>query len=71
MTGDMPPREGREAAADAVRPAGAMRPEAEAGELGEGGDPACWASLVCQECGAMIGSGHREGCSCLADPAGP
>ncbi len=29
----------------------------------EGGDPACWAGIVCQECGAVLGEGHRAGCS--------
>jgi len=30
----------------------------------QGGDPACWAGLVCPECGAMLdGSPHRPGCS--------
>jgi uncharacterized protein YeaO (DUF488 family) len=29
----------------------------------EGGDPACWASLVCAECGAVVSEGHREDCS--------
>jgi uncharacterized protein YeaO (DUF488 family) len=29
----------------------------------EGGDPACWANLVCAECGAVVSEGHREGCS--------
>ena len=29
----------------------------------EGGDPACWAKLVCPECGAVVGPDpHREGC---------
>jgi uncharacterized protein YeaO (DUF488 family) len=27
-----------------------------------GGDPACWASLVCAECGAVVSEGHREDC---------
>ena len=28
----------------------------------EGGDPACWASLVCSQCGAVVSEGHREDC---------
>ena len=28
----------------------------------QGGDPACWASLVCSQCGAVVSEGHREGC---------
>jgi uncharacterized protein YeaO (DUF488 family) len=34
-----------------------------ADDHGEGGDPACWASLVCAECGAVVSEGHRQGCS--------
>jgi hypothetical protein len=30
---------------------------------GEGGDPVCWAHLVCPECGAITTEGHRDGCS--------
>lgn len=26
------------------------------------GDAACWANLVCPECGAMVTEGHRPGC---------
>lgn len=35
---------------------------------GPGGDPACWAGLVCPDCGGVEGdgTGHRPGC-----PAGP
>jgi hypothetical protein len=29
----------------------------------EGGDPVCWAHLVCEECGAITTEGHRDGCS--------
>ncbi|MDA8076030.1 MAG: hypothetical protein M0Z40_12535 [Actinomycetota bacterium] len=28
-----------------------------------GGDPACWAHLVCPECGTIETDGHREWCS--------
>jgi uncharacterized protein YeaO (DUF488 family) len=28
-----------------------------------GGDPVCWAHLVCPECGAVVTEGHREGCA--------
>jgi hypothetical protein len=27
-----------------------------------GGDPVCWAHLVCPECGAIVSEGHRDGC---------
>ena len=33
----------------------------------EGGDAACWAHLVCPECGAIETEGHRAGCV-LASP---
>jgi uncharacterized protein YeaO (DUF488 family) len=45
----------------AGRPAaGAALKEA---EDAEGGESACWAHLVCPECGAMTSEGHRAGCS--------
>jgi len=42
---------------------------AAAGEPGEGGDAACWAHLVCPECGAVESEGHVAGCS-VAPAAG-
>jgi tellurite resistance-related uncharacterized protein len=33
-------------------------------ETDEGGDPACWAGMVCAECGAVLdGGAHRPGCA--------
>ena len=32
-------------------------------EPDEGGDPVCWAHLVCPDCGAIETGGHREGCA--------
>ncbi len=41
--------------------AGLLRHQAAAGPS-EGGDAACWAHLVCPECGAVTAEGHRPGC---------
>lgn len=39
----------------------------EAGSPGEeGGEPACWAHLLCPECGAMTSETHRPGCGLAA-----
>jgi uncharacterized protein YeaO (DUF488 family) len=40
-------------------------------EPGQGGDPVCWAHLVCPDCGAIETGGHREGCELAAPDAGP
>jgi hypothetical protein len=32
----------------------------------EGGDPVCWAHLVCPECGSIVTEGHRAGCEAPA-----
>jgi tellurite resistance-related uncharacterized protein len=35
-----------------------------------GGDRACWAGLVCQECGALVSDGHhRPGCPASGSPS--
>ena len=36
---------------------------AEGRDAAEGGEAACWANLVCPECGAMTTEGHRPDCS--------
>ena len=47
------------------------RGRAEPDESWEGGDPACWAGIVCQECGGVLSEGHLAGCSHDAAPGGP
>ncbi len=39
-------------------------------EPAEGGDAACWAHLVCPDCGAIAGDGHRPDCR-ARPPASP
>jgi hypothetical protein len=68
MTSDKPLREGSEPGTDPLR---AATPAAGSGEAVDGGDPACWACLVCEECGAVVSEGHRAGCSRSSQPAGP
>ena len=31
-------------------------------EIADRGEPACWAHLVCPQCGAMESEGHQQGC---------
>ena len=42
--------------------AGLLRQQA-TGEPAEGGEAACYAHLVCPECGAVTTEGHRPGCA--------
>jgi hypothetical protein len=53
-------------AADGAR---VLRPSAEPAEP-EGGEAACFAHLVCPECGAVVSEGHGAGCG-LAGAATP
>lgn len=57
MTSYKPLRERSEPATDPLR---ATAQAAGSGEPGDGGDPACWACLVCEECGAVVSEGHHR-----------
>ncbi len=62
MTEDQPQRED-DPAVGLASPVGEIRLIAPLEEDQEGGDPVCWAHLVCDECGAITTEGHRAGCS--------
>ncbi len=66
MTDDPPPREDQAPGAGASPAERVIRlipPVDDDAEETEGGDPVCWAHLVCEECGAITTEGHRAGCS--------
>jgi hypothetical protein len=64
MTDDLPSREDRAPGAEPGRsPIRLVPPLDDEAEETEGGDPVCWAFLVCDECGAITTEGHRAGCS--------
>jgi hypothetical protein len=50
-----------------VRPYAATEPAAGPAEE-QGGDPVCWAHLVCPECGSIVSEGHRDGCVMAEQP---
>jgi len=51
------------AAEDGVPRLRLVTPLADTDEEELGGDPVCWAHLVCEECGAITTEGHRDWCS--------
>jgi hypothetical protein len=66
MTDNTPPREDPPASAQLAPPERVIRlvaPRDDEAEDTAGGDPVCWAFLVCDECGAITTEGHRAGCS--------
>lgn len=71
MTSDQPAPGRGEPASDPLQAASQARSRAGSGDAEDGGDPACWACLVCEECGAVMSEGHRAGCSRSSHRAGP
>ena len=63
MTEDQPRREDDNLAAGPPPSASRLRMVAPLTADHEGGDPVCWAYLVCQECGAITTEGYRAGCT--------
>jgi hypothetical protein len=65
MTDDLPPPEVPAPGAEPAPTGRVLRlvpPLDDEAEEAEGGDPVCWAHLVCDECGAITTEGHRAGC---------
>jgi hypothetical protein len=55
-------REGGDLSAEPVPPATGLQFVTPLEDAAEGGDPVCWAHLVCEQCGAVTTEGHRDWC---------
>jgi hypothetical protein len=62
MTGEQPRHGPGESPAGRPAVTGLTVPADQPAADEEGGETACWAHLVCAECGAMLGEDHRDGC---------
>lgn len=60
-------RDERRGAGAEEAPGEAALDVAEVVAVPEGADAACWAHIVCPECGSVLSEGHRPGCSQPAD----
>ncbi len=56
-----PPGESLRPPSQSGRDHEASSPAADAAD--EAGDPACWAGLLCPDCGAVLREGHQPGCA--------
>jgi hypothetical protein len=64
MTADPLPRDRDDAVGPVPAVAAGIRmivPDKE--DEAPGGDPVCWAHLLCPECGSVTSEGHRDDCS--------
>ena len=62
MTSENQSRQQDEPAVVRPRVVDAASSVGEPAEAEEGGEAACWAHLVCPDCGAMESEGHRPDC---------
>ncbi len=61
MTARRPPATPPAALPDSGNDAQTLSPEGADAKY-DAGDPACWAGLLCLDCGAVLSEGHQRGC---------